>query len=355
MSLLPIGVIGCGRIARQVHLPILRTLPNVRIVALAEMDANALESAHQLVPQADCFSDAGSVLNHSEVEAVVIALPNTLHATTAIEAFAHGKHVYLEKPLALTCEEGQQVVTAWKKAAKVGAIGFNYRFNPLLVEAQKLLKADAIGPLVAVRSSFCTPFKGEPQWKTQRASGGGVLFDLASHHVDLVEFLAGHPVVEVWAQTRSVNMEMDTATIELRLQNGVLVQELFSQSATERDAWEFEGQNGRLRVERYTMSGVEITRPGELGLSARLKRTARENSPRGIARTLRYTKRKLREPNHEPSYRVALSEFVNATQNTPSTHLATPQDGLRNLEIITALETSARTGVRVQLSFPIVA
>ncbi len=353
MPPLSVGVIGCGRIARQVHLPILCTLPDVRVVALAELDSSALEAAHQLVPQAICFSGAEGVLTHPGVEAVIIALPNALHAPTAIEAFACGKHVYLEKPLALTLEEGFDVVAAWKKAATVGAIGFNYRFNPLLVEAQKLLREDAVGPLVAVRSSFCTPAKHEPHWKTQRASGGGVLFDLASHHVDLVEFLTGQLVVEVWAQTRSVCMEMDTATIELRLQNRVLVQGLFSQSATERDAWEFEGQGGRLRVERYTMSGVEITRPGELGRGARLKRVARENGPRGLGRTVRYMRRKLREPNHEPSYRVALREFVRATQNIPSSGLATPLDGLRNLEIIAALETSARTGARVQLSFPL--
>lgn len=346
---LHIGVIGCGRIAREVHLRVLQTLPGVRVVALAEPDANALHAASQLALDAACFLDVASLLAHSPLEAVIIALPNALHAQTAIEAFEARKHVYLEKPLGLNPDEGRKVVDAWQRAGTIGAIGFNYRFNPLLQEAKRELRNGAIGKLIAVRSSFCAPLGQVPAWKTQRQSGGGVLLDLASHHLDLVRYISGQEVVQSWAQARSLQHESDTAAIELSLQDGTLVQSFFSQGAVERDLWEFEGQDGRLRVDRYAMASVEVTRAGELGIGARLRRASRSVHPAAVRRSTRYTLRKLREPGNEPSYRAALGCFVGAVQNNKANSLPNPVDGLRNLEIIAALEEAMQTGCRIAL------
>jgi predicted dehydrogenase len=349
MPLLSIGVIGCGRIAREVHLRVLQKLPGVRVVALAEPDATALNRAQQLAPDATPFADAESLLAYSPVQAVLISLPNALHAPLAVRAFDAGKHVYLEKPIGLNIGEARDVAAAWQRAKTVGAIGFNYRFNPLLCEARKLLQAGAIGQLIAIRSSFCAPLGELPAWKTRRESGGGVLLDLASHHLDLVRYLTSQEVAEVWAQTRSRHSEDDTATVALRLQNGTLMQSFFSQGATERDLWEFEGDSGRIRVDRYAMTQAEITRPGELGLGARARRVARGCGPTNAARAARYTLRKLREPNNEASYRVAVTRFARAIEKQQNNLVPTPLDGLRNMEIVTGLEEAARSGCGVKL------
>src|SRR5438067_819851 len=83
---------------------------------------------------------------------------------------------------------------------------------------------------LAVRSVFTTPPGRMPEWRQRRASGGGALLDLASHHVDLVRFWFNQQVVEVRGSVRSERAEADTATLELRLANGLQVQSFFSMS-----------------------------------------------------------------------------------------------------------------------------
>ena len=348
---LRIGVIGCGRVAREVHLRVLASLPQARVVALAEADENALQSARSLAPSANFYTNATDLINDSQVQAVVIAVPNALHASLAIQAFGRGLHVYLEKPLALDLGEAQEVVAAWQSAGTIGAVGFNYRFNPLLRQAATLIRQGAIGRLVGVRSSFCAPMKEAPSWKAKRQSGGGVLLDLASHHLDSLRALIDEDVVTAWAQIRSVRHEDDTATTELRLRDGTPVQGFFSQSAIERDLWEIEGESGRLRIDRYNMTRVEITRAGELGLGAQARRFARGLRLSSTRQSLAYLSHKQREPNHEPSYRIAWQHFIRAAQNgkQDDAAFATPLDGLRNLQIVLALEESARSGATVAL------
>lgn len=99
---LSLGVIGCGQIARDVHLRVLRDLPGARVVALAERDPQALLAAQQLAPQARTYSEMDALLADASVRAVLICLPNALHAPVAMRAFAAGKSVYLEKPLPLS-------------------------------------------------------------------------------------------------------------------------------------------------------------------------------------------------------------------------------------------------------------
>ena len=353
MKPLNIGVIGCGRVAREVHLRVIKTLPQAQIVALADADAQSLKSAQTLAPNAKTYSDAADLFCDENVQAVVIATPNVLHASLAIEAFRRGLHVYLEKPLALDLAEARNVFEAWQAAKTVGAIGFNYRFNPLLQNAARLIQQGEIGKIVGVRSSFCAPMNAAPAWKTARQSGGGVLLDLASHHIDTLQTLTSQKVVSVWAQIRSIRHEEDTATVELQLEDGTLVQGFFSQNAVERDLWEIEGESGRMRIDRYNHTQVEITRAGELGVGAQMRRVARGFRPSSTRCRLNYLRQKQREPNHEPSYRTAWQHFIAAAQKGSPNDVAfaTPLDGLRNLQIVLALEDSARNGAAVQLQF----
>ena len=374
MKPLRIGVIGCGRVAREVHLRVLTSLPQAQIVALADADAPSLKSAQKLATNAKTYCDANALFDDAQVQAVVIATPNASHALLATEAFRRGLHVYLEKPMALELAEAQNVVAAWRTAQQsaqiVGAIGFNYRFNPLLQNAARLMQQGAIGKIVAFRSSFCAlmhnaPSHNAPSWKTARQSGGGVLLDLASHHIDTLQTLTSQKVVSAWAQIRSIKSEDDTAATELRLENGVLVQGFFSQNAVERDLWEIEGESGRMRIDRYNHTQVEITRAGELGIGAQMRRLARACGTSSTRSRINYLRQKQREPNHEPSYRVAWQSFIAAAQNataqnataqnvaqhgtTEEVAFATPLDGLRNLQIVLALEEAARSGVSVTL------
>ena len=219
-----IGLVGCGHIARAVHLKILARMPGARVVAVAELDERSRAAALGEVPTARGFQDYRDLLEDPAIQAVVVSLPTGLHAEAGVAAFEAGKHVYLDKPLATDAEGGRAVLSAWRRGGRVGMIGFNYRFNRLFLDAARILASGEVGGAIAVRSIFASAPRELMGWRAKRARGGGVLLDLASHHVDLLRFLFGEEVEEVDCALLSVRTEDDTASLQLRLSGGMLVQ-----------------------------------------------------------------------------------------------------------------------------------
>ena len=180
MAALRIGLIGCGHMGRNVHLNNLRRLPQVNVVALAEPAAELRQAASQQAPGAAAFADYRELLERPEINAVVICLPNALHAEAATAALQTGRHVYLEKPLAINLEDGRKLLATWRDSGLVGMIGFNYRFNPLHQEVRRYLQTGQLGELVSVRSVFTTTPRRAPEWKQnegkrrRRAAGCGL-------------------------------------------------------------------------------------------------------------------------------------------------------------------------------------
>ncbi len=351
-----IALIGCGQVAQSVHLPILHRLPHVEIVALAETDETRRQRAAQQVfgnSQSDhAFSSYEEMLATTQSDAVVICLPSAMHADAAIFALDKTQHVYLEKPLATSLSDGIRVLEAWQTAGTIGVIGFNYRLNRLYQKLRQRLQNDEIGELVALRSTFSTHAREIPTWRKSRASGGGVLFDLASHHIDLLRFLMDDEIAEVSAMLRSQHSENDSALLQLRFESGVVAQTFVSLCAVEEDRVEVFGKRGKLVADRYLALDVERFSP-ILSHAARLQRMT--NRVRDL-RHAPYLLQKMRAANHEPSYYLALSNFIkevrkrqnDVAQNGAATHnsFALPDfgDGFKSLAVIAAAEESAQNG-----------
>lgn len=335
---LRVGVIGCGQIVQSVHLNILARLPEVRVVAFADPDIGRLDAARRRIPAAVACADYGELVERADVDAVLICGPNGMHAAAALAALERGKHVYLEKPIATTLEDGRRIVDAWRRAGVVGMVGFNYRFNPLYSAARRHLESGRIGRLVGARSVFATVAKELPKWRRSRQSGGGVLLDLASHHVDLMRFLLGREVIQVSAITQSWRSEGDTAALQILLEDDLPVQSFFSMNAVEEDRFEVYGASGRITVDRYRSFGVQIR-----GLSGGSDGLAALSHVVQALSDIPFILEKLRAPAREPSYRPALAHFVAAAQSSAT---ASPdlQDGYRSLAVIMAAEESARSG-----------
>src|SRR5208282_5323310 len=116
---LTIGLIGCGWLARAVHLPILRRLPDVDLIALAEPDPNRRQEARHCFPAAIGYADYCDVLKMRDVDAVIVSVPTALHGEVAIAAMQLGKHLYLEKPTAAILGEADKIVSVWKQSGVV--------------------------------------------------------------------------------------------------------------------------------------------------------------------------------------------------------------------------------------------
>jgi predicted dehydrogenase len=342
---LRVGVVGCGRVARSAHLPALARERGVELVALADGDEESLRAAARHAPRAALHADWREPIESSEADAVVVCLPNALHAEAAIAAFARGKHVYLEKPIATNLADGRAVVEAWRRAGTVGMIGFNYRFNKLYAAARRHVRSGGLGKLVAARSVFSTAGTDAPDWQRERERGGGALLDLASHHVDLARFVFGDEVREVSADVWSRRGEDDCAALRLRLGGGLIVQSFFSTGAVEEDRFEIYGDEGKLSLDRYLSLDVRVSEPTLR--SARLKQL---RSALGGLRHSPYLLEKLRAPAHEPSFAKALGAFVAAALEGDREAKPDLEDGYRSLAVVVAAEESARTRRAVTLS-----
>ena len=199
---------------------------------------------------------------------------------------------------------------AWRKSGVVGMIGFNYRFHSLYQEARQLLASARIGYVVAARSIFSVSAHDLPEWKRSRQSGGGVLLELTTHHVDLVRFLFQAEIREVFASVRSVRSEGDCAATQLVLENGAIVQTFCSLSAVEEDRFEIYGDAGKLTIDRHRSFQVEVS--GTAQESGFLERVS------GLLRNP-HAATKLLHPTAEPSYKAALTHFVAAVKENRQT------------------------------------
>ena len=342
--MLKIAVVGCGRVAQSIHLPNLRSLPGVLVSAVVDPDASQREQALKICPQATGFARLAELWDAVPVDAILVSAPTSDHAALVTEAIEHGVHIYAEKPLATTPADAAALISAWKSRTNAGMIGFNYRFHPLHVQARKLLAEGAVGRPTMVSTVFSSSASNLTDWRARRRSGGGVLLDLGSHHVDLVHFLLGEEVTQVYAQTSTMHSEDDTATLQMRLRNDVLVSGIFSFDGVDQDRIEVFGDRAILRVDRYLSTACEII-PRD-GQRARLRQVSNALSflwrPRAILS-------KLRIPGNDPSYRAALEHFVHSASAGTS---CTPDfsDGLRALQVISAAELSARQGQWVDVA-----
>jgi predicted dehydrogenase len=336
--LVRIGLVGCGRITQIFHLKALLSLPGVAVTALAEADAERRGQAHAMVPQARCFADYRELLDSKDADAVVICLPSGMHARSAIDSFAAGKHVYLEKPIAIFADEAEAVLRAWRTSAKTAMVGFNFRYNPLYVQARERIRSGTLGAIVCARSVFSAAGRVLPAWKRSRATGGGVLLDLASHHLDLARFLFDSEIESIRATTRSIRNENDSATVEAVMESGVVLQSFFSMSSIEEHRFDVYGVRGRLSLDRVLSRQVKITRP-----TMPYDRIHRIWDSFAAL----HPGRLMRSPG-EPSFAAALEAFANCVRTGAPTS-PNLDDGYRSLMAVLAAEESARRGEVVLL------
>ena len=328
-EMLRLGLIGCGGIASFYHLPILRRTPGARVVAVADPAPAAQLRARRPAADADIEDDPLAVLDRSDVDAVVVCADNASHAALGLAAAAAGKHLYLEKPIALSVGDAERVLRAFEDTDVTAAIGFNYRFHPLHERARALIREGAIGAVRGVRAVFWEPVvpRRMPAWKRARATGGGALIDLASHSVDLVRWHLASELTDVRARLASRRTEDDRAELHLRTSAGVPVNLWCGFGGARADVFEVMGERGTVRVDRYRHR-----------LSVMPARVERVDSP-PVARLAGRARRLLR-PAPEPSFARALGAFVEHVGQRPRS-LPDLHDAMRSLEIVLAAERAA--------------
>ena len=193
MKKIGIGIIGCGGITLQNHLPGLALCPDTQVVALCDNDAATLERARQSTGVAVTSTNYQDIVQRDDVHAVIVATPNFTHAPIALAATAQSKHVLCEKPLAMSYAEAKQMADAADKAGVRHMTAFTYRFVPAMQYLSHLVKRGDLGQPYHYRScrlqDWGTRSLGWRQVK--KLAGTGELGDMLSHRVDFANLLVG--------------------------------------------------------------------------------------------------------------------------------------------------------------------
>ena len=198
-STLGVCVIGTGR-AGMIHARNLASgrVRNAALVALVDPDEECRRGASAELPAARSYVDFREALADLRVDAVVVATPTTRHCEIAVASAGAGKHVFCEKPMAMTAGECDEMIGAAESAGITLQIGFMRRFDAGFVAAKERIESGEIGGVVQVKSLTHGPSTPQP-WMYDLHHSNGPLAEVNSHDIDTVRWLAGSEFQEVYA------------------------------------------------------------------------------------------------------------------------------------------------------------
>ncbi|GAB2672529.1 Gfo/Idh/MocA family protein [Paenibacillus thermoaerophilus] len=232
MSKLRVAIIGCGKIAKVRHIPEYAGRSDVELVGFADpVPGRAQEYADQYGGEA--FLDYEEMLAKLKPDAVSVCTPNVLHAPAAIAAAKAGAHVLVEKPMAVSVEEGEAMIEAARAAGVYLMVGHNQRLMPPHVKAKQILESGILGRVLTFRTSFghAGPERwsidGRDSWFFDKSKAAmGAMGDLGVHKSDLIRWLLNDEVAEVASFISTLDKKDtdvdDNASCILRMKSGVV-------------------------------------------------------------------------------------------------------------------------------------
>jgi UDP-N-acetyl-2-amino-2-deoxyglucuronate dehydrogenase len=341
---LTFGLIGAGAISTQ-HLEAIAAIDGVRLGGVASASAERARAVGERwdVPWT---TDVDELLAREDIDAVAIMTPSGLHASQALAALARGKHVLVEKPIALSVRDADAVIDEGRKRGLTVATVSQRRFEPAIMALQAAVASNAFGTisLILTEGIYHRPqaYYDSAAWRGTVALDGGVLMNQAIHMIDLIRWLGG-PVRSVSAHvaTRTHAMEAeDTASVSLLFATGALGVIVATTSATPEFPPELRvyGDAGHARIAGE--AAVEWDVPG---IPAPAPAAAEPADPATAAPGATAT-----WGTTAAGYIRQYTDFVAAIREARPPAV-TGDDGRNAVEIVTAAYESSRTGRAVEL------
>jgi myo-inositol 2-dehydrogenase/D-chiro-inositol 1-dehydrogenase len=321
---LRVGLLGAGWIAAD-HVAALAKRDDAELVAVCDLDR---ARAERLAPGgASVYEEWEELLERETLDALWVCVPPLAHRAPTVAALERGIHVYLEKPIARTFEDGETIVAAADRSRAVCAVGYQWHATEVLDDLRCALAGQEIALLVG-RSIGPT---GSRPWFLDRAQGGGNVLERGSHQIDLVRAIAGD-VVRVQAAASAVLLGQgegeggdieDAATLVLHLASGAL--------GTIVVGWTRQGQPGLYVVDVVaTEATLHLTLDPEFSL-------------RGVSNGQSVEARGIEHP-----FERTIARFLEAARTgDPARVFCTPADAARTLAVATACERALASGETV--------
>ena len=220
-----IGIVGLGSIAQTIHLPILSKFPDVEIVAVCDLDRAKAQFVADKFKVRRYYNNFEKMLAiEQDLDGIDVCTPTILHKDMAIAALAEKNNVLIEKPLARTAMEAEEIVAAAKKYHQTLMVGMNNRFRPDAMILKSFIEDKALGKLFYTKAGWFKKLNAESAWLTKKTqSGGGVVLDLGIVMLDLAFWMMGFPEVrEVSATNYSHHTKdvEDSSVAFLKMKNG---------------------------------------------------------------------------------------------------------------------------------------
>jgi predicted dehydrogenase len=213
-----VGLIGAGFMGRT-HAWCWRSLPffydgldyRCELAGITTSRPETAEAARDAWSVTKTYPDAEAMIADPGIDLIDIATPNHLHRDALLLANAHGKTVYCEKPLTGNPTQALEVASAVPDLDRAGQVVFHNRFLPATMRAKAMMEAGEVGDVICFRAEYLhsgNVAAGKRMvWKDRRELGAGVLYDLGSHAVDVVTWLCGQEIVEVFARQKTLHCE----------------------------------------------------------------------------------------------------------------------------------------------------
>jgi predicted dehydrogenase len=228
---LSVGVIGAGGIARS-HMNAIKVNDNIQMVAVIDVDADRAGAAAEEFG-ANAYTDIEPLLANPQVEAVHVCTPHALHADQVVAAAEAGKHVLVEKPMALTLADCDRMIDACDRAGKILMVGQVMRYYPVNRTIQKMIadgEIGQVGHLIRRRYSYFNPTpagSNSRHWYLDLEMGGiCVLYCFGPHEYDILHWYLNSPVRQVYAQgSESTDLyrgQKDSYTAMMTHENGAV-------------------------------------------------------------------------------------------------------------------------------------
>ena len=329
--MLKAAVVGVGAMGMH-HARVYNELEGVTLVAVADADPKKAEVIGRRF-KVPTYNDYLQLLDEQGPDLVTVAVPTSLHHQVTLEAIRRGIHVLVEKPIASTVAEAEEMIAHARAGGVQLAVGHIERFNPAVIELKKRLDEDELGQVFMIQARRMGPFP-------ERIQDMGVVIDLAAHDIDVMYYLLDAPVERVYAETlRRVHPALEDLLAGLvRFAGGALgVLDINRLTPTKIRELAVTGERGMFLVNYLTQDLFfyentryeRVSAAGDWENLGILKGVAEGNMTRlTIAR---------KEP-----LRAELEAFVQAVQGNPAASVS-GEDGLKVLQLALQLVEAGAT------------
>jgi predicted dehydrogenase len=329
-----IGIVGLGSIAQTIHLPILSKFADVEIVAVCDSDrAKAQFVADKFKVRRYYNNFEKMLIVEQDLDGIDICTPTLLHKEMAIAALEEKNDVLVEKPLARTSLEAEEIAAAAKKCHQALMVGMNNRFRPDAMILKSFIEDKALGKLFYAKAGWFKKLNTESAWLTKKTqSGGGVVVDLGIVMLDLAFWMLGFPEVkEVSATNYSHHTKdvEDSSVAFLKMKNG--------STLTIESSWSFESTSDFFYCDCFGTDGSGSLNP--FRIVKRMHDNLVNVAPASIE-----TPQSL----YRKSYENELKHWIGSLRGLHSI-ISTGDEAVQRMKIVDLIYKSAKRGKAVAI------